>query len=181
MSFLAVLLALFVEQLRPLPHGNPIHEALIAWVRWTGRNFDAGREHHAWVVWAVSLIVPALLVWGVYALLFHFSLLLALAWILVVLYLTLGFRQFSHYFTDIREALERGDEEAARALLQEWRHLDASELPRTAMCSACSSGSCCCRRSASGRPARCCTAWPSWRAATGPSRAAPSARRSTSA
>jgi len=131
MSFLAVLLALFVEQLRPLPHGNPIHEALIAWVRWTGRNFDAGREHHAWVVWAVSLIVPALLVWGVYALLFHFSLLLALAWNLVVLYLTLGFRQFSHYFTDIREALERGDEEAARALLQEWRHLDASELPRT--------------------------------------------------
>jgi len=48
-----------------------------------------------------------------------------------VLYLTLGFRQFSHYFTDIRDALERGDETQARALLAEWRHLDASELPRT--------------------------------------------------
>ena len=49
----------------------------------------------------------------------------------VVLYLTLGFRQFSHYFTDIRDALERGDEDQARRLLGQWRHLDASELPRT--------------------------------------------------
>jgi len=48
-----------------------------------------------------------------------------------VLYVTLGFRQFSHYFTDIRAALERGDETEARRLLSEWRHLDASELPRT--------------------------------------------------
>jgi adenosylcobinamide-phosphate synthase len=57
-------------------------------------------------------------------------LLLALAFNVVVLYLTLGFRQFSHYFTDIRDALDRGDEDQARRLLAEWRHLDASELPR---------------------------------------------------
>jgi adenosylcobinamide-phosphate synthase len=55
----------------------------------------------------------------------------ALAFDVVVIYLTLGFRQFSHYFTDIRESLERGDEDQARRLLAEWRHLDASELPRT--------------------------------------------------
>ena len=48
-----------------------------------------------------------------------------------MLYVTLGFRQFSHYFTDIRDALERGDEAEARRLLAQWRHLDASELPRT--------------------------------------------------
>ncbi len=61
----------------------------------------------------------------------HFSLLLALAFDVALLYLTLGFRQFSHYYTDIREALDRGDENEARRLLAEWRHLDASELPRT--------------------------------------------------
>ena len=33
MSFLAVLLALIVEQLRPLPQGNPVHESLIDWAR----------------------------------------------------------------------------------------------------------------------------------------------------
>ena len=131
MSFFAVLLALIVEQLRPLPQGNPVHEALVDWARWTARNFDAGREHHAWVVWAVTVTVPSLLVGGVFALLYHYSVLLALIWNLVVLYLTLGFRQFSHHFTDIRDALEQGQEDRARAVLQQWRHLDASELPRT--------------------------------------------------
>jgi adenosylcobinamide-phosphate synthase len=48
-----------------------------------------------------------------------------------VLYLTLAFRQFSHFFTDIRDALDRGDENRGATLLAEWRHLDASELPRT--------------------------------------------------
>ena len=78
----------------------------------------------------VTVPLPALLAWGVHVALGHFGVVFALVWDVAVLYLTLGFRQFSHYFTDIREALERGDELKARSLLQEWRHLDASELPR---------------------------------------------------
>jgi len=131
MSFFAVLLALLIEQLKPLPRDNWVHETLMGWVRWTGRNFDAGQPHHTWVVWCVSVGVPSLLVAGLYLLISHWSLLLALAFDVAFLYLTLGFRQFSHYFTDIRDALERGDETEARRLLGEWRHLDASELPRT--------------------------------------------------
>ena len=131
MSFFAVLLALVLEQLKPLPRNNWIHHALVAWVGWTGRNFDAGRERHAWVVWFVSISVPGLLIAAVFLVLQHFSLILAMAFDVGVLYLTLGFRQFSHYFTDIRDALDRGDEAEARRLLAEWRHLDASELPRT--------------------------------------------------
>jgi adenosylcobinamide-phosphate synthase len=130
MSFFAVLCALLIEQLRPLPRNNWVHDSLIGWVRWTGRNFDAGKEHHAWVVWSITVLTPAVLVALVYLVAAQFSLLLALGWNVVVLYLTLGFRHFSHYFTDIRDALERGDELTARQLLAEWRHLDASELPR---------------------------------------------------
>jgi adenosylcobinamide-phosphate synthase len=131
MSFFAVLFALLLEQLKPLPRDNWIHETLAAWVRWTGRNFDAGRPHHTWVVWCVSVGVPVAVVAVLYLLAAHFSLLLGLAFDVALLYLTLGFRQFSHYYTDIRDALERGDENEARRLLAEWRHLDASELPRT--------------------------------------------------
>ena len=131
MSFFAVLFALLIEQLKPLPQGNVVHDSLTAWMRWTSRNFDAGRDRHAWIVWSITAVLPALAAWGLHAAISHFSLLLALAWDVVVLYLTLGFRQFSHYFTDIRDALERGDETGARQLLSEWRHLDASELPRT--------------------------------------------------
>lgn len=131
MSFFAVLFALLLEQLKPLPRENWVHDTLMSWVRWTGQNFDAGEKHHTRVVWAVSVLGPALLAGLTYLLLRHYSLLLALAFDVLVLYLTLGFRQFSHYFTDIRDALERGDETQARQLLGEWRHLDASELPRT--------------------------------------------------
>lgn len=131
MNFFAVLFALLCEQLKPLPHGNKVHHAIIAWVRWTGRNFDAGQTHHANVVWAITVLGPALVAALIHIALSQFSLLLALAFNVLVLYLTLGFRQFSHYFTDIRDALERGDEFEARRLLAEWRHLDASELPRT--------------------------------------------------
>jgi adenosylcobinamide-phosphate synthase len=131
MSFFAVLFALLIEQLKPLPRDNWVHEHLVSWVRWTGRNFDAGENHHRWVVWCVSVLGPALLAGGLYLLIAHYSLLLALAFDVALLYLTLGFRQFSHFFTDIRDALDRGDEDQARRLLAEWRHLDASELPRT--------------------------------------------------
>jgi len=131
MNFFAVLFALLIEQLKPLPQGNIVHDALTGWMRWTGRNFDAGRDHHAWVVWGVTVLLPALLVFAAYAAIARVSLAAALVWNVAVLYVTLGFRQFSHYFTDIRAALERGDETEARRLLSEWRHLDASELPRT--------------------------------------------------
>jgi len=131
MSFFAVLFALLIEQLKPLPRGNVIHDTLTGWMRWAGRNFDAGRDHHAWVVWCITVLLPAAGTLAVYLAINHFSVLVALGWDVAVLYLTLGFRQFSHYFTDIRDALDRGDENEARRLLAQWRHLDASELPRT--------------------------------------------------
>jgi len=131
MSFFAVLFALLIEQIKPLSRQNWVHDAIFAWVRWTGRNFDAGKPRHTWVVWGVSVLAPALLVCVLFLLIERQSKLLALAFDVALLYLTLGFRQFSHHFTDIRDALDRGDEATARRCLAEWRHLDASELPRT--------------------------------------------------
>jgi adenosylcobinamide-phosphate synthase len=131
MSFFAVLFALLIEQLKPLPRDNWVHDTLVGWVRWTGRNFDAGRPHHAGVVWGISVGVPTALATALFLLVAHYSSLLALALCVGLLYLTLGFRQFSHYYTDLRTALDRNDELEARRLLAEWLHLDAGELPRT--------------------------------------------------
>ena len=47
-----------------------------------------------------------------------------------VLYTTLGFRQFSHHFTEIRDALEASDEESARQLLADWKQVEPSGLPK---------------------------------------------------
>lgn len=131
MSFFAVLFALLLEQIKPLPRDNWVYDALASWARWTGRNFDAGKPHHARIVWVVAVIVPAAFAALIHWLLARYvSFILALCLDVVMVYLTLGFRQFSHYFTDIREALERGDEDDACRLLAEWRHLDVTELPR---------------------------------------------------
>jgi adenosylcobinamide-phosphate synthase len=131
MTVLAVLLALLIEQVKPRPRGDRIREILDRWMHWTGQNFDAGRPHHAAVVWSITVLAPTALVLGLHLLLASWGVLWALAFSVAVLYVTLGFRQFSHYFTDIRTALEQGDEVEARRLLARWQHLDTAELPRT--------------------------------------------------
>ncbi len=131
MSFLAVLLALLVEQAKPLAPGNAVHVLLRTWAKWASRNLDAGRQHHGWVTWAVAAVLPAALAWGIHLLLWQVQPVLAFVWNVVVLYVALGFRQFSHHFTEIRDALDLGDEAQARQLLADWQQVDASELPRS--------------------------------------------------
>ena len=132
MSFFAILLALLIEQARPMARHNAVYAGVRAWALWAGRNFDAGKQQHAWVVWGLTVLLPSLLVLGV-----HWLLLwvagwpLAMVWSVVVLYITLGFRQFSHNFTRIRDALDEGDEARARELLAQWQQVDASALPRS--------------------------------------------------
>lgn len=131
MSFFAVLFALIIEQARPLARGNWIHALLRGWARWTSRSLDAGKPHHGWIAWSVAVLVPSLLTLAIHWLLWSVNVVLAFVWSVAILYVTLGFRQFSHYFTDIRDALDEGDEDRARELLAEWRQVDASELPRS--------------------------------------------------
>ncbi|HEY2190642.1 MAG TPA: cobalamin biosynthesis protein CbiB, partial [Caldimonas sp.] len=66
MSFIAVLLALLLEQVKPLPRGNVVHDALTGWIAGITRNFDAGKEHHAWIVWSITVLVPTVICAAVY-------------------------------------------------------------------------------------------------------------------
>lgn len=132
MSFFAILFALLIEQVRPLARHNPIHAMLRAWARSTSMNFDAGKPQHGWVTWALAVLVPSVAVSGIHWLLLYFAgWPFAFVWTVAVLYITLGFRQFSYHFTDIRDALDAGDEQRARELLAQWQQVDASELPRS--------------------------------------------------
>ena len=132
MSFFAILFALLIEQVRPLGRSNPIHSSLRAWARWVSGNFDAGKPHHGWIAWALAAGVPSAAVIAIHWLLIYFlGWPFAVLWSTAVLYATLGFRQFSHHFTDIRDALDAGDEQRARQLLADWQQVDASELPRS--------------------------------------------------
>jgi adenosylcobinamide-phosphate synthase len=131
MSFFSILLALLLEQARPLASGNLVHASMRGWVRWVIRNFDAGKKSHAWLAWSLAVGGPTLAALVIYWLLLALiGWPVAMLWSVAVLYATLGFRQFSHHFTDIRKALDSGDEARARTLLAEWQQIDASELPR---------------------------------------------------
>jgi adenosylcobinamide-phosphate synthase len=132
MSFISILFALLLEQARPLGQTNPVHNANRGWVLWVVRNFDTGKAHHGWLTWLLAVVLPALVACGIYWLLvWTLGWVAAVIWNIAVLYVTLGFRQFSHHFTSIRDALYSGDEVQARQKLAEWMRIDASELPRS--------------------------------------------------
>lgn len=132
MSFLSILFALLLEQARPLALVNPVHNGVRFWVRWVIRNLDSGKPHHGWMAWSLAVTVPAAVVFLVHWLLvWALGWIAAVVWSVAVLYSTLGFRQFSHHFTLIRDALLAGKEDQARAYLAGWMHMDASMLPRS--------------------------------------------------
>jgi adenosylcobinamide-phosphate synthase len=131
MSFFAILIALLLEQARPVAYDNPVHGALRGWARLVRRNLDAGQSAHGWVAWSLAVGVPALVAGLVYGALWQFSTVLAFAWMVGVLYVTLGFRQFSHHFSEIRQAMDSGDDRLAREKLAQWLRVDAVTLPRT--------------------------------------------------
>jgi adenosylcobinamide-phosphate synthase len=137
MSFFAILFALLLEQVRPLDLHNAVYEGARGWARWVSRNFDAGQTSHAWLAWSLTVLLPAVL-----AMLVHWLLVWNWGWTGVVLafifhaailYATLGFRQFSHHFTVIRDALDAGDETAARSAFAKWKQVDAADLPHSAL------------------------------------------------
>ena len=131
MIFFAILLAFLIEQARPLSINNPVFAGLRSWARLVRRNLDTGQAVHGWLAWGLATMVPALLATLVYWGLWQFSNVLSFVWLVLVLYVTLGFRQFSHHFTDIRQALEVGDDLLAREKLAQWLHVETSSLPRS--------------------------------------------------
>ncbi len=131
MSFFAIFLALVLEQARPLGIDNPVYRAVEGWTGWMTRTLDAGVQHLAWVTWGMTTLTPALLALLVHALAdWGLGWLAAVLWNVALLYVTLGFRQFSHHFTDIRDALDLGDEQRARELLAQWQQVKVGDIPR---------------------------------------------------
>jgi adenosylcobinamide-phosphate synthase len=128
MTFLSILFALLAEQLQPLRADNPVYAAIKAFgLRMEGW-FNAGNESDgrlAWLLTIAALMLPtALLYW----LCIRVSPFLAVACNVAILYLTLGFRHYSHHFTAIQLALNAGDDATARSLLAEWTKTDTAAL-----------------------------------------------------
>lgn len=132
MSFFAIFLALVLEQARPLAPNNLVYQLVEQWTGWVARTLDAGVRHIAWATWSVATLAPAALALLVHALTeWGLGWFVAVLWNVALLYTALGFRQFSHHFTGIRDALDEGDENKARELLAQWQQVHVGEIPRS--------------------------------------------------
>src|SRR5258708_39391046 len=96
MTFTSLVAALLLEQLRPLRSGNRIYGASARYLDWLARNLNAGQYRDGVIAWILAMVPPALITLSVYALCRHMGIVFAVLWNIVVLYLALGFRQFSH-------------------------------------------------------------------------------------
>ena len=131
MTFMSLLAALLLEQLRPLPDRAGVVKPLRGMFDFLEHHLNAGEHHHgvtAWLLTVLSLVGVSL---AIYYALYQVSFVLAWAWNMLLLYLTMGFRQFSHHFTDIHRALAAGDLPQARTLMGAWRGRSADDLNST--------------------------------------------------
>jgi adenosylcobinamide-phosphate synthase len=128
MTFLSILFALLLEQLKPLRADNPVYIAVKRLAARMEASFNAGQESNgrvAWILTMLALLVPVLLLYWLCVRIGPFA---ALAANVVAVYMTLGFRHYSHYFTSIQLALSSGDEQGGRQLLAEWTGQDTAGM-----------------------------------------------------
>jgi len=129
-GIIAIVAALLLEQWRPLGNRKAVASALAGWVDWLEHTFNAGEARHGAIAWIIAALAPVLAAAALYAALLWVSPLAALLLNIACLYLTLGFRQFSHFFTGIQAAIRDGDVGRARELLGNWRGEAAAQRSR---------------------------------------------------
>lgn len=137
MTLLALVAALLIEQVRALPGSNPVYGIFRRYVRFLERSLDGGRYEQGTAAWFIAVGPAVVVAAAVSIYLGNVAPPLALIWNVAVLYLTMGFRQFSHDFTETLDALKAGDLALARIRTERWRgrseDLNAEEIARLAI------------------------------------------------
>lgn len=128
MSLFSLIAVLLIEQIRPLSYHQAVYQPLLRLARFLEGLFNAGERSQGLLAWLLAVGGLVLVAGGIYAALYSINPLLGWLWNVLILYLTMGFRQFSHYYTDIQLALRMDDLPQARKLLAEWRQHSADEL-----------------------------------------------------
>ena len=138
MNFIAILIALGLEQWRAFQWRNGVQQLFGRYARFLERRFNAGTEQQGALTALLAMGPPVAIAAAGYWALDALHPVLGLVWNVAILYLLVGFRHFSHAFTAIGDALRAGDAIGARKRLMAWRGADASaataeEIPKLAI------------------------------------------------
>ncbi|HTS54471.1 MAG TPA: CobD/CbiB family protein [Burkholderiales bacterium] len=127
MSFLCVVAALFLEQLRPLYHPSVFELSFSRYASRLSRDLNAGQSVHGTVGWAVGVLPWLILVLLVHYLLTALNPLLGWAWAVAVLYACIDFKATTRDYSAITDALRAGELEKAREQVARWRGEPATQ------------------------------------------------------
>jgi adenosylcobinamide-phosphate synthase len=138
MTLLSLLVAIILEQIRPLPVRRFVEEPVAVLARFVEDRLNDGVARHGTIAWCVAVLGPTVLAAVIYGLLFALQPIAAIVFNVVVLYLGLGYRQHSHYYGRIHASLRARELDRARQLLAEWRggrydHTPSDEVARLAI------------------------------------------------
>ena len=127
MSFLSLVAALFLEQLRPLSHPSVFELWFARYANRLSRDLNAGQSVHGTIGWVLG-VLP----WVAVALIVHYVLttlnpLLGWVWDVAVLYACIAFKQFTQDYAAVADALRAGELDKARGLIAHWRGEPAAE------------------------------------------------------
>ena len=135
MTLFALILALILEQVRPLGAALRMLAPMGSIAEGVSRRFNDGSLSHGRIAWLLLVGLSTFATAVAYWLLWELQPLFAFVFNIVVLYLCMGFRHESHSFTEIHLALRMGELDRARTLLAAWRgggydEASASEIAR---------------------------------------------------
>jgi adenosylcobinamide-phosphate synthase len=121
MTLFSIVIALLLEQFRPLNAAKYLYRPLDAYGHFFESRFNDGDASHGIIAWCLMVIPPVVITALVYGALYAIHPLVAFVFNVIVLYYTMGFRHVSHYFTRIHAALRAQDLPRARELIGQWR------------------------------------------------------------
>ncbi|MEZ5730518.1 MAG: regulatory signaling modulator protein AmpE [Burkholderiaceae bacterium] len=120
MELLALIVGMLLEQVRPLAPDNPVHARVRRFADWSRQFSDSGRPFDAVLGWAIVVLGPLLALAVVARFAASIGPLVEFALHVAVIYLCVGFRQFTTSFSAIQQALERDEFERADRTLDAW-------------------------------------------------------------
>jgi len=120
MGFLALIVALLIDQGRNLAVRHLVIEQIESAADSLRRLSDMGGRFDGWGAWALMLLLASALALALDWFAARTHVLLQFALHVVVLYLFIGFRQFSAPFSAIQRAFSEGDPARAFVILQAW-------------------------------------------------------------
>ena len=128
MSLLTLIITLLLEHFYPLSACKYLSDWLNRYAQFFEHRFNPGQHKQGRMAWLLAVLPLLVIVMVLFWLLSRVHPIVALAFNVLVLYLAMGFRQYSQYCTDIQQALSEGDLDKARGLLSQWRGVPSHEF-----------------------------------------------------